>query len=50
MIFFAHITGNRELSEVQALKMAELLDEVSPKSVFKELDLELRKESDRQKR
>ena len=50
LFFFTHITGNRELSEVQALKMAELLDEVSPKSVFKELDLELRKESGRQKR
>ena len=50
LIFFTHITGNRGLSEVQALKMAELLDEVSPKSVFKELDLELRKESGRQKR
>jgi len=40
----------KEVINIQALKMAELLDEVSPKSVFKELDLELRKESGRQKR
>ncbi len=40
---FSTVTGNRHLSEAQALKMAELLDEVSPKSVFKALDAELRR-------
>lgn len=33
----------RKLTEAQALKMADLLDEVSPKSVFKEVDAELRR-------
>ena len=39
---FRNITGNRELSDDQVLKMAELLDEVSPKGVFKELNEDLR--------
>ena len=42
---FANITGNKKFSEAQALKAAELLDEVSPKGVFKELNDELRKMS-----
>ena len=42
---FRTVTGNRKLTEAQALKMADLLDEVSPKSVFKELNAELRKKS-----
>ncbi|MBQ6426787.1 MAG: hypothetical protein IJK14_08855 [Clostridia bacterium] len=33
----------RKLTEAQVLKMADLLDEVSPKSVFKEVDAELRR-------
>ncbi len=41
---FRTVTGNRHLTEAQALKMAELLDEVSPKSVFKALDADLRKQ------
>ena len=41
---FRNITGNRKLSDEQVLKMAELLDEVSPKGVFKELDDELRRQ------
>ena len=35
--------GNRNLTDAQVLKMAELLDEVSPKGVFRELNDELRK-------
>ena len=41
---FRNITGNRNLSDEQVLKMAELLDEVSPKGVFRELDDELRRQ------
>ncbi len=40
---FRTVIGNKKLTEAQVLKMAELLDEVSPKSVFKTLDGELRK-------
>ena len=40
---FRSITGSRKLTEEQAMKMAELLDEVSPKSVFKQLDAEIRR-------
>ena len=40
---FRNITGNRELSDAQVLKIVELLDEVSPKGVFKEYNEELRK-------
>ena len=39
---FRTITGNGDLTDGQALKMAELLDEVSPKGVFKELNAEIR--------
>ena len=42
---FRSVIGNRKLTEAQVLKMAKLLDEVSPKSVFKTLDAELRKMS-----
>ena len=42
---FSTVTGNKKLTEAQALKMSDLLDEVSPKSVFKTLDAELRKMS-----
>jgi len=47
---FRTVTGNKNLTEDQAMKMAELLDEVSPKSVFKELDAELRQMSSKSKR
>ena len=40
---FRNSTGNRELSDAQVLKIVELLDEVSPKGVFKEYNEELRK-------
>ena len=40
---FRTVTGNKQFSEAQALKAAELLDEVSPKGVFKALNAELRK-------
>ncbi len=40
---FRTVIGNQKLTEAQVLKMAELLDEVSPKSVFKTLDAELRR-------
>lgn len=47
---FRTVTGNKKLTEEQAVKMAELLDEVSPKSVFKQLDAELRKQNAASKR
>ena len=37
------ITGNPALTDAQVLKMVELLDEVSPKGVFKEFNDEIRK-------
>ena len=40
---FHKITGNPELTDAQVLKIIELLDEVSPKGVFKEFNEELRK-------
>lgn len=40
---FRNITGNHELTDAQVLKIVELLDEVSPKGVFKEYNEELRK-------
>lgn len=47
---FRTVTGNKQLTEEQAMKMAELLDEVSPRSVFKELDADLRKSAAAKKR
>ena len=38
---FRNITGNDDLTDAQILKMVELLDEVSPKGVFKEFDNEI---------
>ncbi len=38
-----NITGNQDLTDAQVDKMVELLDEVSPQGVFKELNGELRK-------
>ena len=40
---FRTVTGSKKLTEEQALAMGQLLDEVSPRSVFKQLDSELRK-------
>ncbi len=40
---FRNITGNRDLTDAQVLKMVELLDEVSPKGVFKEFNDEIRR-------
>ena len=40
---FRTIAGNPDLTDKQVLKMVELLDEVSPKGVFKEFNDELRK-------
>lgn len=40
---FRNITGNNDLDEKLAVKMADLLDEAYPKGVFKELNEELRK-------
>ena len=37
------ITGNHDLTDAQIGKLSELLDEVSPKGVFRELNDELRK-------
>lgn len=39
---FRNITGNRQLTDAQVLKMAELLDEVYPRGVFRELNDTLR--------
>lgn len=40
---FRSVIGNNKLTEAQVMKMADLLDEVSPKSVFKSLNGELRR-------
>lgn len=40
---FRNLTGNRKLTDAQVLKMVELLDEVSPKGVFRELNDELKR-------
>ncbi len=40
---FRNITGNKDLTDAQVLKMADLLDEVSPKGVFRELNDEIRR-------
>ncbi|MCP1313900.1 MULTISPECIES: hypothetical protein [unclassified Halomonas] len=37
------ITGNRELTEAQTQRIVDMLDEVSPRHVFKELNDEIRK-------
>ena len=47
---FRSVTGNKKLTDAQAMKMGELLDEVSPKSLFKPLDSELRKMIGEQKK
>lgn len=39
---FRSITGNKDLTDEQALKMADLLDEASPKGIFRELNAEIR--------
>lgn len=38
-----NITGNEKLTSKELKKMVELLDEVSPKGVYKELNSEIRK-------
>lgn len=40
---YRSITGNRKLTDDQVLKISELLDDVSPKGVFKDLNDSLRK-------
>ena len=47
---FRNAVRNPNLSEAEVMKMAELLDEVSPRSVFRELNEELRRQSAAQKR
>ena len=42
---FRTVIGSRKPTEAQILKMADLLDEVSPKSAFKAMAAELRKQS-----
>ena len=42
---FRTVIGNKKLTEAEIRKMAELIDDVSPKSAFKALDSELRKMS-----
>ena len=42
---FRSITGNHDMTNDQVMKMAELLDDVSPKGVFKEFNDELRKKT-----
>ena len=39
---FRNLTGNRDLTDGQVLKIAELLDDVSPKGVFRDLNDDLR--------
>ena len=40
---FRNVSGNANLSEAEVAKIVELLDDVSPKGVFRELNEELRK-------
>ena len=40
---FRSITGNHNMTDDQVNKMAELLDDVSPRCIFKEFNDELRK-------
>ena len=40
---FRSITGSDKLTDSQVGKMVDLLDEVSPKGVFKEFDEEIRR-------
>ena len=40
---FRNITGDPELTDAQVLIITELLDEMSPKGVFKEFNSEIRK-------
>ena len=40
---FRSITGNKELTDAQVLKIVELLDEVSPKGVLKEFNGEIQR-------
>ena len=47
---FRGITGNHSMTDEQVLKIVELLDEVSPKGVFKEFNEELRKSLNAQKK
>lgn len=47
---FRAITGNKDLTDEQVQKIAELLDEVSPKGVFKEFNAELRSRMSARKR
>ncbi len=46
---FRCITGNAKLTDAQIDKMVELLDEVSPKGVFKEFNDEIRRSLKAQK-
>ena len=39
---FRNITGNKDLTDEQVLELAGLLDEVSPKGIFKDLNTEIR--------
>lgn len=39
---FRNISGNKDLTDEEVLAIAELLDEVSPKGIFKDLNKELR--------
>lgn len=39
---FRGITGDNDLSDAQAQKIAEMLDEISPKGIFKEFNADLR--------
>ena len=40
---FAEVTGNPNIEEARVKKMIELLDEVYPKGIFRELNEEIRK-------
>ena len=40
---FRNVTGNKNLTDEQIVKISELLDEVSPKGVYTELNQELRR-------
>ncbi|MDO4404049.1 MAG: hypothetical protein Q4C09_03320 [Atopobiaceae bacterium] len=47
---FRNISGNKDLTDEQVLKIAELIDEASPKGIFKELNAEIRSMKGAQKK
>ena len=47
---FRDVTGNRDLTDKQVKQLSDMLDNVYPKGVFKELNDEIRKALGKQKK